>query len=352
MARKTLILSLLGILLSGLLACQAGQTPESEPSADPYSALDSETFQANERIGRAVNLGNALEGPSEGSWGLYLKDVYFSDIAAAGFDTVRVPIRWSKYASYSPPYDLQNGILNRVDWVIEQAFANDLNVIINIHHYDAIFQLPETEVDRFVAIWRQLAERYQDYPNSLYFELLNEPHENLEAEIWNQIFPQALFAIRETNPERYIIIGPDQWNSVERLHTLELPVDDRRIIATFHYYSPHEFTHQGASWSSAADQEEVSWGSDVDRTALAAAFNRALEWSQKENRPLFIGEFGVYARVPDEVRAVWLSAVREEAEVRGFSWAHWDFGTDFAVYNLANQTWRETILAALIPPSE
>ncbi|MBN1666676.1 MAG: glycoside hydrolase family 5 protein [Anaerolineales bacterium] len=352
MSTKMIILLPLSLLLFGLLACQASPTPEALPTEDPYAALDRQAFLANDRIGRAINLGNALDGPSEGSWGLYLKDVYFSDIAAAGFDTVRVPIRWSKYAGLYPPYEIQTGILERVDWVIEQAFANDLNVIINIHHYDAIFQLPETEVDRFVSIWHQLAERYQEYPDSLYFELLNEPHEKLEAEIWNQIFPQALAVIRETNPERYVIIGPDQWNSVERLNTLRLPSDDRRIIVTFHYYSPHEFTHQGASWSSASEQKDVIWGSEADRQALADTFDRALEWSQSESRPLFIGEFGVYAGVPEEIRAIWLAAVRQEAEARGFSWAHWDFGTDFAVYNLSSQTWRTVILEALIPPTE
>jgi len=46
---------------------------------------------------------------------------------------------------------------------------------------------------------------------------------------------------------------------------------------------------------------------------------------------------------------LWTSTVRAEAEKRDFSWAYWDFGTDFAVYNLATKEWREPILRALIP---
>ncbi|MFN2153164.1 MAG: glycoside hydrolase family 5 protein [Anaerolineales bacterium] len=347
-------------LLSGLAflatSCQSGEksaaataTAQTQETLEANAAIDAQTFAANARIGRAINLGNALEGPREGAWGLFLKEEYFSAIADAGFDAVRVPIRWSAYTDVEPPYEIRQQIFDRIDWVIEQAFDNDLAVIINVHHFDAIMQMPESQTERLVAIWTQIADHYQDYPDGLYFEILNEPYEKLDSSAWNQIFPQALAAIRQTNPERFVIIGPDQWNSVDRLDTLELPADDRRIIVTFHYYKPHEFTHQGASWSSAADVKDLPWGSDAEVQALIADFDSALAWSEREQRPLLIGEFGVFGQVLDEMRAVWLSAVRSEAEKRGFSWAHWDFGTNFAAYDLNSKTWHEPILQALIP---
>jgi endoglucanase len=355
MPKKMLILLIL-LFPVMLIGCQNAEeiaavtaAAQAQATAEAYAMIDAETFAANARLGRSINLGNALEGPSEGAWGLYLKEEYFQDIAEAGFDSVRVPIRWSRYTDHEPPYAISETILNRVDWVIEQAFANDLAVIINVHHFDAVMQMPEIQVDRLAGIWRQIAERYQDYPDTLYFEILNEPHEKLDSVAWNQTFPPSLAAIRETNPERYVIIGPDQWNSIDRLDTLELPEADRRIIVTFHYYKPHEFTHQGASWSSAADIKDRPWGSEAEIKALTDDFDKALAWSEKEQRPLFIGEFGAFAQIPAEMRAVWLSAVRAEAEKRGFSWAHWDFGTDFAVYNLPAKEWRQPILEALIP---
>jgi len=355
MFHKKLMLFL--VFLPWLLAsCQneeailsATSNAQIQATADAYAEIDAQTFAANDRIGRAVNLGNSLEGPREGAWGLYLKEEYFIDIAEAGFDAVRVPIRWSKYASVEAPYAVSEQIFRRVDWVIEQAFANDLVVVINVHHFDAMMQMPEIQIDRLVSIWGQIADHYQDYPDGLYFEILNEPHEKLDSATWNQIFPQALAEIRKTNPKRYVIIGPDQWNSVDRLDTLVLPQDDRRIIVTFHYYKPHEFTHQGASWSSAFDISDKPWGSEADVNALVNDFDAALAWSKKENRPLFIGEFGSFSAAPMDSRVVWTSTVRAEAEKRGFSWAYWDFATDFAVYNQATKKWREPILKALIP---
>lgn len=339
-------LFLIGLFFA-IISCQSSIEPT--PTENPYAAINEETFAANARLMRSVNLGNSLEGPNEGAWGLFLKEEYFVDIGEAGFDAVRVPIRWSKYTDVHEPYTIQNMIFDRIDWVIEQAFANDLAVIINVHHFDAIMQMPEGQSARLAGIWRQIAERYQDYPNDLYFEILNEPHEKLDNELWNQIFPESLAEIRKTNPERYVIIGGDQWNSLNGLETLELPEDDRRIISTFHYYSPHEFTHQGAPWSSVHDVADLPWGSEADVVALTADFDKALAWSDKEQRPLLIGEFGAFYAAPMDSRVIWTSTVRAEAEKRDFSWAYWDFGTGFAVYNLSTQEWREPILRALIP---
>ena len=349
MIKKILMISILVLVMLGCTSSPESESTFPAPTANPNAAIDAETFAANARITRGVNLGNALEAPTEGKWGLYLKEVYFVAIGEAGFDAVRVPIRWSKYADVYEPYTIQEVIFDRVDWVIEQAFANDLAVIINVHHFEAIMQMPETQANRLAVIWRQIAEHYQHYPDTLYFEILNEPNENLNSDLWNQIYPESLAAIRETNPDRYVIIGPDQWNSVDRLDTLILPPDDRHIIGTFHYYKPHEFTHQGASWSSAYDVDDLPWGSDADIQALTTDFDKALAWSEREQRPLFIGEFGSFYAAPMESRVKWTSTVRAEAENRGFSWAYWDFGTDFAVFNLAGMEWREPLLRALIP---
>ena len=141
-----------------LIGCQ----PEAEPmpTEDLNATINDETFVANTHLMRTVNLGNSLEGPSEGAWGLFLKEEYFVDIGEAGFTAVRVPIRWSRYADVYEPYTIQEIIFDRVDWVIEKAFENELAVIINVHHFEAIMQMPEQQSERLVEIWGQIAERY------------------------------------------------------------------------------------------------------------------------------------------------------------------------------------------------
>jgi endoglucanase len=41
--------------------------------------------------------------------------------------------------------------------------------------------------------------------------------------------------------------------------------------------------------------------------------------------------------------------VREEAEKRGWSWAYWEFGAGFGVYDRTREAYREELLRALIP---
>ena len=101
--------------------------------------MASDAFEINRKLGRGVNLGNALEGTSEGAWGVVLQEEYFELIANQDFDSVRIPIRWSAYADQTTPYTIDPKFFERVDWAVENALARDLAVVINFHHYEEIF---------------------------------------------------------------------------------------------------------------------------------------------------------------------------------------------------------------------
>ena len=238
------------LLLVLITSCSpSSPTPEPTPDATPTSIpVILDPFEMNRKLGRGVNLGNALEGPTEGAWGVTLQSEYFQLIAEQGFDSVRIPIRWSAHAGDTAPYTIDPKFFDRVDWAIENALSNNLAVVINFHHYDEIFADPIGHEERFLALWAQVAERYQDSPPELVFEILIEPNEALTPNLWNDLLVKALDTIRVTNPNRTVMIGPGEWNSINRLNKLQLPEDDRNIIVTFHYYKPFDFTHQGAEW--------------------------------------------------------------------------------------------------------
>jgi endoglucanase len=101
-----------------------------------------------------MNLGNALEAPGEGQWGVILKEEYFRLIKDAGFDTVRIPIRWSAHAGNRPPYSIDECFFNRVDWAVFSALGTNMNVVINIHHYEELTDRPDSQKDRFLSLWQ------------------------------------------------------------------------------------------------------------------------------------------------------------------------------------------------------
>jgi len=339
---KKILISFLSLLLVILLwACDRKSDTGTAADEFPFEPPSNETpdpFQQNLLLARGVNLGNALEAPNEGDWGVTLQPEYFQLIKDAGFTAVRIPIRWSAHAGTTSPYAISASFFDRVDWAVGQAIQRSLAVVINIHHYDELFQQPGQHKARFLALWKQIAGHYQNYPDELFFELLNEPHDNLTAELWNQYLAEAIPIIRQTNPYRTLIIGPAMWNNISLLPKLVLPESDRNIIVTFHYYNPFHFTHQGAEWVSGSDAWlGTTWtGTASQQQAVTQELDEAAAWAQAEHRPLFMGEFGAYSKADLNSRYFWTRFVAREAERRNISWAYWEFCAGFGIYDPVN----------------
>ena len=311
-------------------------------------------FDQNKRLGRGLNLGNALEAPREGQWGVILRAEYFRLIKEAGFGSVRIPIRWSARAAQRAPYTINPPFFERVDWAVDQALSNGLTVVINMHHYEELMQRPKEHEGRFLALWAQIAEHYKDYPADLLFELLNEPNGGMTVSAWNRLLLEAIRTVRETNPRRVIVVGPANWNGIISLASLELPPDDRNIIVTVHYYEPFRFTHQGAEWvSGSGPWLGTTWdGTSSQELEVSSDLDLAANWGKNNNRPIFLGEFGAYGKADMDSRACWTAFVARQAEERGMSWAYWEFCAGFGVYDKGLKRWNIELLNALIPQEE
>ncbi len=161
---------------------------------------------------KGVNLGNAFDAPTLGEWGVIIKPEHLTAIKEAGFNTVRFPVRVSAHTQPSPPYRVDPGLLSRMDEVIHAGLQNGLIVILDLHHYLELMEDPDGQEERFLAIWRQLGEHYAQYPENLYFEVLNEPTGRLDTARWNVVLAKGIQAIRETNPDRKVLVGhqPDE----------------------------------------------------------------------------------------------------------------------------------------------
>lgn len=285
-------------------------------------------------IERCINLGNMLEAPTEGLWGLTVKEDYLQTIADAGFDTVRIPIKWSAHADDIAPYTIEPEFMERVHEVVNWALDANLNAIVNIHHYNEMMTDPNEEFERLDALWQQIAESFATYPNSVIFELLNEPNNNLTFDVWNALYPQLITTIRESNPDKQIIIGGDNWNSVSSLENLILPDNLDNLVVTFHFYEPFEFTHQGTEWVSGSFAWlDTAFGSDEDYTLIDDLFNQVQVWNEDYNLPIFLGEFGSYSRADMTSRLLYTEAVRSAAEARDFGWCYWEFASGFGIYD-------------------
>ena len=301
-------------------------------------------------VGTCINLGNHLEADSESSWGGKRAEAAdFARIAAAGFDTVRVPVRWANKTGDGPGYTIEPAWLDRVTEVVDQALAADLNVILNSHNFADLHADPAANTAKLAAIWKQVAERFADRPaERLWFEIENEPHDKLtNANLMATLGP-ALAAIRATNPDRPVVLGGENWSGIDSLATLELP-DDPQVYPTFHYYDPFDFTHQGARW--AGDPPPAIgrvYGSEDDAERLVRDVAKLDAYVERTGRVPFMGETGAYdAHIPLDQRIAYHGAVREAFAPTGIGICTWAYTNTFPFFDHEAGRWLPGLRAAM-----
>jgi endoglucanase len=118
-----------------------------------------------------------------------------------------------------------------------------------------------------------------------------------------------------------------------------------------HYYDPGKFTHQQASWSANRIYKDIHWtASEEEKAAVDRGFAKVAAWGEKNNRPLYLGEFGAYqaADMPSRVR--WTDYVTRTAEKNVMSWSYWGFWRcGFDAFDARAESWTEPLLKALAP---
>ena len=311
---------------------------------------DSSIFQANRLLAKTINIGYAVEsGKTAG-----LKDSLFKQIGKLkelGFTAVRLPVNWCSAADSSKTWAVQHSFVNLIDQVIAKALELHLALILDNQSDEQLMNNPAVYSARIMALWEYLSDHYKNFPDSLMFELMAEPHGNLNGS-WNSLITELLKRVRVNNPHRPVIVGPVNFNRPEFLNQLQLPADDRYIIVSFHQYNPVKFTMQGETWFPFGKPLEwlgTVWPQKGDEEYLAGLFNGVDTWSRTNHRPVFLGEFGVSSMADTASAVRWIRFNRNEAEKRGFTWGFWScFGIEFSLFNAKTQSWNSRFMDALM----
>jgi endoglucanase len=310
-------------------------------AGDPLSAADQV-----KAMGRGVNIVGydpIWQDPSRARF----QPRHFEIIKDGGFDTVRINLYG--FRAMNEQLVLSPRWFATLDGLVAEALKQGLHIVLDEHDYERCSEDTDRCRKQVLAFWTQVAEHFKDAPANVMFEILNEPNRKMDA-VWNDLHPQALAVIRKTNPTRIVIIGPAFWNNVSWLPKLKLPEQDRHIIVTVHYYEPHRFTHQGASWAPEfRDISGVRWGTPSDYAKIETDFDAAQKWARQQDRPILLGEFGAYDKASLDDRIKYTAAVARAAEKRGWAWTYWQFDSNFIVYDIDRDRWNEPIYRALVP---
>jgi endoglucanase len=302
--------------------------------------------QAYFPVRKCMNMGGALEAPKEGEWGYVIRQRDMINIANAGFDTVRIPIKWSAHAGTTAPYTINPAFFARIDQVMTWALQARLNVIINVHNYDELYANPDAHEERLVAMWAQIAQRYQTAPANVMFEIINEPRDAFSGERINVTQNRALSFIRQTNPTRTTILAGDAWGTVDGMKTLRLPPDPF-VIGTVHYYTPYEFTHQGATWMPNPPPSGRTWPKAGDNEKLRADIQQIVNFRNRIQAPVLMGEYGVGIEVPMHLRVAWTADITRAFDDIAMPTCYFNYAEGFGTYDLKREQWNGALLQAL-----
>ena len=351
------------------------------------------------RLRRGVNLHHLLNWPELASGPgepVRYRPRAFSDpghafdegeagrLRAAGFDFVRLTVDPAIHLA-APPEGraaLQAVVLDRV----RRLRSRDLSVIVDLHPVSqnlryAPERLTAASAPDFPAyaalVGRLAAALAAGGDRGVALEPFNEPPGVGPEDVrrWQGRLELLHAAARAAAPGLALVLNGGAWDASSALQQLDLrPFRAGPVIYTFHYYTPHLFTHQGVEADVTRYVRDLTWPADAgadsatrDAALARLAADRSLApparaareaelrrdfaaypaeasververdfsdlagWAGRNgvaSENLLLGEFGAVKPAdpsPGQRRSrlAWLAAVRSAAERRRFPWAYW-----------------------------
>jgi len=336
------------------------------------------------RIRRGINLSHWLsQSKRRGQERLqYLTRDDIQWLAAHGLDHVRLPVDEEQlWLVDGTRNDTAFALAHAaVGWCLEAGLKVVLDLhIIKSHHFNetnnTLWEQPAAQ-QHLAGLWRQLSQSFRHYPNEqLAYEIMNEPVAP-QAQQWNHVVSLCHAAIREQEPERWIVIGSNKWQSPSTFPELEVPTGDRRIMLSLHYYEPMWLTHHQASWVSYLKDYKgrvnypgllVNWADTAQMTdalkisikeqnkvwdarQLEDFLEHALEKSRRLGLPLYCGEWGSYEKAPMPQRLRWYLDLRKVLERHHIPWTLWDYKGSFGIRKPTGEPVQELLVVVLDQP--
>lgn len=325
---------ILAAITAGFLAFQKAQSPKTQN-------------QAYFPVRNCINVAGSLESPIEGEWGYKISHQDLENIKSHGFDTIRLTINWSAHTQNTAPFLIDGNFLNRIDEIVDWSNELGLITIIDVHNFEELYENPDANEPRLIAIWALIAQHYKDQPQSLIFEIINEPRDKFSGRRVNQTQNLALAEIRKTNPSRTVIYSGDEWGGISGMDNIILP-QDPYLVATVHYYNPFEFTHQGAEFlGKDAPPAGRIWPMGDDIEKLDKDIKRIKDFQTRINAPVFVGEYGATIEIPMQYRAAWTFDVAQRLKAANLTSCYFNYKAGFSAYDMQSQKWYPPILEAL-----
>lgn len=295
-------------------------------------------------------VGGNMQNPGE-----FISEETFKKFSRWGVNSVRAEVRYDtggiwdvKRGEKIPPIPMDDPMApykNKIDAlrvVLHLAEKYGMSVIIQCEPVGRRIDVMYQEGDsggwekEHIKLWKYIAREFGQHPNVIGYDLLNEPNGKEEMGRWrNNTLPELCKAVRALDTNTYLVIEPGPWGLPWGFENFE-PVDDPKVVYSFHHYMPHSYTHQGlynykgtnfenkpypGMLSRFGDTPDIPW----DKNELEKSIQAAVDYKKAHNVPIYVGEFSVLRWAPGG--AQWLKDSIDLFEKHGMSWSFHGYGS-------------------------
>jgi len=184
-------------------------------------------------------------------------------------------------------------------------------------------------------LWVYIAKKFGQHPRLLAYDLLNEPNSANELANWQQIvLPKLASKIRNFDKNTYLLIEPGPWGLPDGFINF-VPLNDPKVVYSFHFYAPHNYTHQGVGQKRMSNKGKLSYPGKLkmfdtspemywDRDQMLKYVTAVRNFQKINNAKILVGEFSAIRWAPGS--AVWLRDAISVFEENRWDWCYHSYG--------------------------
>jgi hypothetical protein len=266
----------------------------------------------------------------------FIQESDIEEIRGWGANCIRVPFNYRLIEFENRPFSLNEAGLRYLDRVVEWCEKHGIYCILDMHaapgaqnpdwHSDAVgeplFFKDEFNRERYLRLWRFLAEYFRDKSAVAGYDVLNEPVVGLTQDgIVKELYRKVTKEIRDADKKHIIFLEGTDWGA--RIQFLGKP-EDKNTAYSVHTYPPPEFTFNwdvGLTYPGKVNN--IMWNKKT-LELLAGPYSA---FKKKNDVPIYAGEFGVNWRDGHYGELEWVRDMLYLYTKYGIHWTYWTYKT-------------------------
>lgn len=285
--------------------------------------------------------------------GKYISDAYFRRFEEWKINAIRVFIEVDKQSAWNvkkgdtvPPIPAASPIapytrhLEALTVTLHRAEQYGIAVMVCLGNVvgrdiDVLYKDKDgvNYQETVLLLWEHIAKEYGGHPNLVAYDLLNEPYGNADtfAQYMNDFLPKMAARIRAYDAATWLVVEPPPFALPDQSFKDLMPLADTKAMYSFHFYYPHNYTHQGiygkpktgpypGMLSNFPGEAAVLW----DRAALERSMQNVRDFQRKHRVRIMMGEGGVLRWAPGAEQ--WADDMVSICEEYGWDWFYGGYG--------------------------